>query len=81
MKKDLLSKPTKDVHLRVQEKYSSQHIDEVAASRDTKVNQIEEERWRRDQAILRRAAEHNAHLRNETKVTSTPSVRGFYLTK
>ena len=77
MKKELLSKPTKDVHLRVQEKYSSQHIDEVAASRDTKVNQIEEERWRRDQAILRRAAEHNAHLRNETKATSTPSVHGF----
>jgi HEAT repeat protein len=40
-----------------------------------KLNEVEEERWRKEQAILRRAAEHRARQRNEIKVTPPSNVR------
>jgi HEAT repeat protein len=40
-----------------------------------KLNEVEEERWRKEQANLRRAAEHRARQRNEIKVTPPSNVR------
>jgi hypothetical protein len=77
MKRNLAAKLTKDVHLRGRGKSSMQFIDKLAVASQTGINQIEEDRWHRDQAVLRRAAEHNAHRRNETKVGLTSSVRVY----
>ncbi|HEY2970868.1 MAG TPA: HEAT repeat domain-containing protein [Pyrinomonadaceae bacterium] len=82
MKKKLASKPGKDVHLRGQGKSTSKYIEEAyspvvksGVRNQADLNQIEEERWRREQAILRRAAENHARRRNETKVAQPSSVR------
>ncbi len=82
MKKKLASKPGKDVHLRGQGKSTSKYIEEAYSPveksglrNQADPNQIEEECWRREQAILRRAAENHARRRNETKVAQPSSVR------
>jgi HEAT repeat protein len=82
MKKKLASKPGKDVQLRGQGKSTSKYIEEAyspvvksGVRNQADLNQIEEERWRREQAILRRAAENHARRRNETKVAQPSSVR------
>jgi hypothetical protein len=82
MKKKLASKPGKDVHLRGQGKSTSKYLEEAyspveksGVRNQADPNHIEEERWRREQAILRRAAENHARRRNETKVALPSSVR------
>ena len=81
MKKKLAPKPGKDVHLRGQGKSASQSIEEnysvekSGVRNQADLNQVEEERWQREQAILRRAAENRARRRNETKVALPSSVR------
>ena len=81
MKKMLVPKLGKGVHLKGQGKSTSRieqnhSLVEKSGVRDqAKLNEGEEERWRREQAILRRAAEDRARGRNETKITLPVSVR------
>ncbi len=80
MKKILAPKLGKEVHLKEQGKSTSRikqnySLVEKSGVRDqVKLNEGEEERWRREQAILRRAAEDRARGR-ETKITLPVSVR------
>ena len=81
MKKNLAPKAGKGGHLREQAKSPGQSIAEANSAIDsggvrnqTELNQVEEERWRREQAILRQAAEHRARRRNETKLALPSSV-------
>jgi HEAT repeat protein len=76
MKKKLAPKPGKDVHLRGQGKSTIEgySVEKGGVHNQAELHQVEEERWRREQAILRRAAENRAR-RNETKVALPSSVR------
>lgn len=81
MKKKLAPKLANDVHVPEQGKSTSQHLREdklrVEASEvrnQAEPNQVEEERWRVEQAILRRAAESRARWRKETKFALPLSV-------
>jgi hypothetical protein len=81
MKKKLAPKLGKDVHLRGQGKSTSQYtqesysVEKSGVHDQAELNKVEEERWQREQAILRRAAENRAHRRNETRVTLPSSAR------
>jgi hypothetical protein len=82
MKKILARTLGKEAHLQGQGKSSSQNIEENSAlveksgaRNQVKLNDVDEERWRREQAILRRAAEQRARWRNQTKVTPPSNVR------
>jgi len=82
MKKMLTSKLRKDVHLKGQGKSTRQYVEKdyslgekSGVSNQAELNEVEEERWRREQAILRRAAERRARQRNEIKVALPSSVR------
>lgn len=67
MKKNLAARHTKDSHSREPAQFSKQYIEQVPVSNHIEGDQLEEQRWHRDQAVLRRAAELNAHRRNEIK--------------
>ncbi|HUS09048.1 MAG TPA: hypothetical protein VMZ30_01190 [Pyrinomonadaceae bacterium] len=73
MKKNLATKALKDVHLQEQGR-SAIKIGKGPFSNQTEPNQLERERWQRDQATLRRAAEHEAGRRNEPTVNPPLSV-------
>lgn len=59
MKKNLATKALNDVHVQQQGRSAIESIGKASLSNQTELNQFDQERWQRDQAILRRAAEHN----------------------
>jgi len=59
MKKNLTTKALRDVHLQEQGRSAIEYVGKGPLSNQTELNQLEQERWQSDQAILRRAAEHN----------------------
>jgi hypothetical protein len=82
MKKKLAHKLGKGFHLRGQGKSTSQYVEENyslvekrGVGTQAKLDQVEEERWRREQAVLRQAAERRARQRNETRAALPSRVR------
>jgi HEAT repeat protein len=74
MKKNLAQTALKDVQLQGQGRSAIKDIGKGPLSNQTELNQLEQERWQRDQATLRRAAEHEACQRNEPTVNSSLSL-------
>jgi hypothetical protein len=82
MKKLLGPKLEKDAHLRAQGNSTGPYIEgdtslveRGSVRNQAEINEFEEERWRREQAILRRAAEDRARKGNETKARQLSSIR------
>jgi hypothetical protein len=76
MKKMFAPQPGRDVHLKGQGKSSKRYIEEdnslvnkSGVSNQANIKEVEEERWRREQAILRQAAVQRASLRDKTEIT------------
>lgn len=74
MKKNLARTAPKNVRLQEQGRSAVKYIGKAPPSTQTALNQPEKEGWQGDQAVLRRAAAHDACRRNEPIVNSPLSV-------